>query len=79
MSLRAAETVSGSSGGRRGDAVAGALGDEQRLEVRDRTEDVEYELAGGRGSIEALLECRALTRFRLSTTVQYGFKCTIRN
>ena len=41
---------------RRGDAVAGALGDEPGLEVRDGTEDVEHELAGGRGGIETLLE-----------------------
>ena len=41
---------------RRGDAVAGALGDESLLEVRDRAEDVEHELAGGRGGVETLLE-----------------------
>ena len=41
---------------RRGDAVTGALGDEPSLEVRDGTEDVEHELAGGRGGIEMLLE-----------------------
>ena len=39
-----------------GDAVAGPFGDEPSLEVRDGAEDVEYELAGGRGGIEALLE-----------------------
>ena len=32
------------------------LGDEPCLEVRDGTEDVEHELAGGRGGIEMLLE-----------------------
>ena len=41
---------------RRGDAVTGALGDEPGFEVRDGTEDVEHELAGGRGGIETLLE-----------------------
>ena len=41
---------------RRGDAVTGALGDEPGLEVRDGIEDVEHELAGGRGGIETLLE-----------------------
>ena len=41
---------------RHGDAVAGAFGDEPTLEVRDRAEDVEHELAGGRRGVEALLE-----------------------
>ena len=37
-------------------AVTGALGDEPSLEVRDGAEDVEHELAGSRGGVEALLE-----------------------
>ena len=41
---------------RRGDAVAGALGEEPSLEVRDGAEDVEHELAGGRGGVKTLLE-----------------------
>ena len=41
---------------RRGDAIAGALGDQPPLEVRDGTEDVEHEFAGGRGGVEALLQ-----------------------
>ena len=38
------------------DAVADLLGDEPSFEVRDGAEDVEHELAGGRGGVEALLE-----------------------
>ena len=34
----------------------GSLGDEPSLEVRDGAEDMEHELAGGRGGVEALLE-----------------------
>ena len=41
---------------RRGDAIAGALGDQPPLEVRDGTEDVEHEFAGGRGGVEPLLQ-----------------------
>ena len=41
---------------RGGDAVAGALGDEPSLEVRDGAEDVEQELARGRRGIEVFLE-----------------------
>ena len=41
---------------RRGDAVAGPLGDEPTLEMGDRAEHMEHELAGGRGSVEAFLE-----------------------
>ena len=41
---------------RRGGPVPRALGDQSTLEVRDRPENVEHELAGGRGGVEALLE-----------------------
>ena len=41
---------------RRGDAVAGPLGDEPTLEMGDRAEHMEHELAGGRGGVEAFLE-----------------------
>ena len=40
----------------RGDAVADPLGDEPTLEMGDRAEHMEHELAGGRGSVEAFLE-----------------------
>ena len=40
----------------RGDAVAGSLGDEPALEVRDGAEDVEHKLAGRRRGVETLLE-----------------------
>ena len=65
MSFSAAETVSGSSGGRPrcspafpggGDAVAGTLGDEPAFEVRDGAEDVEHEFTGRGRGVEALLE-----------------------
>ena len=57
MSFCTAETVSGSSArrlgfstafSRRGDAVAGTLGDQPSLEGCDDAEDMEHEFAGGR-------------------------------
>lgn len=39
-----------------GNAVTGSLGDEPSLEMRDGAEEVEHELAGGRGGVEVLLE-----------------------
>ena len=65
MSFRAADTVSGSSGGRPGDrprfraardTVAGTFRDQPAFEVRDHAEDMEHKLAGGRGGLEALLK-----------------------
>jgi hypothetical protein len=40
----------------RGDAVAGAFGDQPPLEVRDGAEHVEHEFAGGRRSVDLLLK-----------------------
>ena len=57
MSFCAAETVSRvqrrstrkpAAFSRCGDAVAGTLGDQPSLEVRNGAEDMEHELAGGR-------------------------------
>ena len=69
MSFRAAETVriqrraprSTATFSCRGNAVARPLGDQPTLEVRDGAEDVEDELAGGRGRGNPLwTTCRGL-------------------
>ena len=72
-----AETVSRSSAGPpaafsgRCNPVAGALGDKPPLEVGNRAKDMEHQLAGSRGRIDALLETDQVDVAHLETVDRF--------